>query len=149
MNRRTNTENTILFFIVSALMVVGLMYVVRMPTSKPMNFMLLTLTVGSAISVMLAYKYPTLAEFIKWTRYLWLTLMMTGIILTIVNMLCLVGKFGFPFGLEQWTGLIQALALVGWVVAPWLEQAYDEATIDYWEAQKAKGSTVSEAKLVI
>ncbi|HMR55307.1 MAG TPA: hypothetical protein PKD34_01795 [Candidatus Doudnabacteria bacterium] len=127
MNRNSIIARTLLFFAVYTGVVVILMYVVGIPTTRRMNFVLLSAGVGTMLALLIAGMFPRFAWLCRAVWMAWAVLALIGAIALAVIVVCFIGKLTLPLLSAQWYGISLLLATIGGAMAKDLSRCYWES----------------------
>ncbi len=138
MNKNSTIVKTIFAFAVFTAVVVFLNYVVGMPTTKRMNFMLMTYGVGATVALLAAMIFPRLHVLSRIVQIGCLASFVLGVIALGLTIVCFVGKFNFPFVSTQWYGLLMVLAVISTVLYQPVVDSNAECWAEFQDSQNRK-----------
>lgn len=134
----------ILTFAAFSAVVVFLNYVVGMPTTKRMNFVLMSYGVGSATILALAAVFPSrlTSALCRLVQIGWgLAIVLGGLAMVVIIVVGL-GQFNLPFLSLQWYSLFMALGILGASVFMFVNDSYFEV-VEACESAASKARVVS------
>lgn len=123
----------ILVFAAFSAFVVFLNYVVGMPTTKRMNFVLMSYGVGSATILALAAVFPSrfTSALCRLVQIGWGLAVVLGGLAMITIIVVGLGQFNLPFLSLQWYSLFMALGTLGACVFTFVNDSYFEVVEEY------------------
>ena len=128
MNRNSILAKTLLFFAVYTAVVLVLMYVVGMPTTKRMNFVLLSTGVATILGLVIAGMFPQFAWLCRAAHVCWLLIAAVALVALVVTIVCFIAKWSLPLFSQQWYGIFMALGFVAAFTGKELAGSYWECT---------------------
>ena len=128
MYRNSLVMKMILTFAAFSAVVVFLNYVVGMPTTKRMNFVLMSYGVGSATILALAAVFPSrlTSALCRLVQIGWGIAVLVGGLSMITIIVVGLGQFNLPFLSLQWYSLFMALGILGASVFTLVNDSYFE-----------------------
>lgn len=133
----------ILTFAAFSAVVVFLNYVVGMPTTKRMNFVLMSYGVGSATILALAAVFPSrlTSALCRLVQIGWGVAIVLGGLAMIIIIVVGLGQFSLPFLSLQWYSLFMLMGILGASVFTYINDSY-------FEVVEACESAASNPKVV-
>lgn len=115
-----------LFFVTVASVMLVMIYVVNMPTTRRMDFILLATTIGTAFIVALTAIFKGLYRLLRLAQWSWVIMGVIGAIAILTIVGYSLWRVPTPFISQQWYALFILLGMIGLPGVILLGQAYME-----------------------
>ena len=134
MERNSIIARTLLFFAVYTAVVVVLMYIVGVPTTRRMNFVLLSTGIGTILALLISGMFPRFAWLCRVAQIAWIIIAGVALVSFIVTIVCFIGKIPLPLVSQQWYGISMALGFISSLQIRAVGQSY-------WKCYKLQNSS--------